>query len=127
VRELKNVIERAVYRSNDMQIGTDDLIFDPFAQFEGYLPASAPASSSESQARGDGTTKAPLPAEAPAGSTVFDLSRPFHDCIRDIELTMLRRALDESKYNQRKAADLLKMTYHQFRGLYRKYQDDVSN
>jgi psp operon transcriptional activator len=124
VRELKNVIERAVYRSNDMQIGLDDLIFDPFAQFAGQLPASSSAAQ-PARGNGDGSPRSDVPSRPPVGS-VFDLSRPFHDCIRDIELTLLRRALDEAKYNQRKAAELLQLTYHQFRGLYRKYQDDVA-
>jgi len=39
----------------------------------------------------------------------------------------LKQSLKEAKFNQRKAADLLELTYHQFRGLYRKYQDEVNN
>ncbi len=120
VRELKNVIERAVYRSNDMQIGTDDLVFDPFEQFAGRLPEAHTAAAAPSV-----FSPQTAPATSPQTS-LTDLSRPFHDCVREVELTLLRRALDESKYNQRRAAELLCLTYHQFRGLYRKYQDDVA-
>jgi psp operon transcriptional activator len=34
---------------------------------------------------------------------------------------MLKRALEKARYNQRKAAAYLGLTYDQFRGLYRKY------
>jgi psp operon transcriptional activator len=35
---------------------------------------------------------------------------------------MLEKALANSKFNQKKAAKLLGLTYHQFRGLYRQYR-----
>ena len=47
------------------------------------------------------------------------------EAVHALELGMLRNALNETKFNQRKAADKLGLTYHQFRGLYRKYQDDL--
>jgi psp operon transcriptional activator len=34
----------------------------------------------------------------------------------------VRTALDEARFNQKKAAELLGLTYHQFRGLLRKYK-----
>jgi psp operon transcriptional activator len=137
VRELKNVIERAVYRSNDMQLGPEDLIFDPFAQFAGQMPADRAASAALSTAAAvsdgasvsgaaSGRVAAQSPSGAAGGATRYDLSRPFNDCVRDLELGLLRLALERAKYNQKKAADHLQLTYHQFRGLYRKYQDDVS-
>jgi len=127
VRELKNVIERAVYRSNDMQLSPDDLIFDPFAQYAGQMPPDRASTSefTESSSDADGATslRAPRPSPHAPG---LDLSRPFNDCVRELELGLLRLALDRAKYNQKKAAEHLQLTYHQFRGLYRKYQDDVA-
>ncbi len=130
VRELKNVIERGVYRSNDMKLGPEDLIFDPFAQYIGQLPThritevteitltSATAAFATPSTTPDTGHRSPAPA--------FDLSRPFNDCVRELELGLLRLALERAKYNQKKAAEHLQLTYHQFRGLYRKYQDDVA-
>jgi psp operon transcriptional activator len=40
---------------------------------------------------------------------------------------MLEKALDNARYNQKKAAQLLGLTYHQFRGLYRQYQQSTSD
>jgi psp operon transcriptional activator len=37
---------------------------------------------------------------------------------------MLENALKKAKFNQKKAAQLLGLTYHQFRGLYRQYRDE---
>jgi len=35
---------------------------------------------------------------------------------------MLENALQQAKFNQKKAAQILGLTYHQFRGLYRQYR-----
>ena len=45
--------------------------------------------------------------------------------VREVEFRLLDEALREAKYNQRKAAGLLGLTYHQFRGMYRKYREKV--
>ena len=124
VRELKNVIERAVYRSADMVIDKDEIIFDPFEAFSTQLP-QAGASAKESVHEEE---PSPQPAETPAhadGRPEPDLSKSFQESIREVELGLLKKALSEAKFNQRKAAELLDLTYHQFRGLYRKYQDDI--
>ncbi len=42
--------------------------------------------------------------------------------VQDLQFRMLESALGRSRYNQRKAAALLGLTYDQFRGLYRRYQ-----
>ena len=125
VRELKNVVERAVYRSNDMVIDENEIIFDPFESFSTRLPQSVvPAP----QSTGEEDFAPPTEmAAANSGNGEADLSRPFQDSIRDLELSLLTKALEEAKFNQRKAAELLDLTYHQFRGLYRKYQDEFAD
>ena len=42
--------------------------------------------------------------------------------MRSYEATTIREALAAAKHNQRKAAQLLNLTYHQFRGCLRKYE-----
>ncbi len=136
VRELKNVIERAVYRSADMVLDKDEIIFDPFEAFSMQLPKvkavatdvvmeeGAAVRASKTPAREAG---APEASAKEAGAPKLDLSRPFQESIREVELGLLKLALKEAKFNQRKAAKLLDLTYHQFRGLYRKYQDDIGD
>ncbi len=120
VRELKNVVERSVYRAGSAYI--ESIVFDPFAG--GYaLPAGAPAEPRKTHVSG---SPAPAPAvSAPAASPAADEDRPYAEVIRDIEVRLLRRALRRCQFNQKKAAESLALTYHQFRGLYRKYQDEL--
>lgn len=118
VRELKNVVERAVYRSDDDIITDDEIVFDPFESPYGTPPA-APSARQESVLE-----EAP-PAAAPSRTDAFR-DMPFESAVRELELALLRAALDKTQYNQRKAADCLQLTYHQFRGLYRKYQEELN-
>jgi psp operon transcriptional activator len=101
VRELKNTIERSVYRSDDPDSPIRRIVFDPFdSPFRIATPAAA---------------RAKPPAPAPLLPT--DLSRR----LADTEKEFLVAALDKARFNQRMAADLLGLTYHQFRGKLRKH------
>jgi len=105
VRELKNVVERAVYRSDSALI--NEIIFNPF-QREGTTTEMFPR-----EAKQEGRHESMLPeARKPS------LKR----AVENLEVDMLRKALEESRYSQRKAAEVLGLTYHQFRGMARKYR-----
>lgn len=106
VRELKNVVERCVYRSHPEE-EVNEVIFDPFDS--PYRPAAKP---SDEQ------------AAASAGNIAgnYDLPLDLKETVRELEIDLINRALDDSKHNQRKAADLLKLTYHQLRGYLKKYE-----
>ncbi len=108
VRELKNAVERAVYRSDSALI--EEIVFDPFQ--------SAAARHADSQQRHPVTAAEPSGAEKGTG-------KKFAEALKELEIDLVKRALRQAKYNQRKAADLLGLTYHQFRGLYRKYRDEL--
>jgi len=104
VRELKNVVERAVYRSESPVI--TEIVFDPFAASAGLKPAALPGR------RIAGAQTADAGSDLPAA--------PMKKAVLDLKLRMLKSALERSRYNQRKAAALLGLTYDQFRGLYRR-------
>ncbi|CAM2925095.1 phage shock protein operon transcriptional activator [Vibrio neptunius] len=104
VRELKNVIERAVYQHGQQDVPIDNLIFDPFASQWQTKPNRTEI--------GSGATTEQATYHFPIDYKVWQESQ-------DIEL--LKAALEESKYNQRKAADMLGLSYHQLRGMIRKY------
>jgi psp operon transcriptional activator len=106
IRELKNVVERAVYRSETAIIA--ELVFDPFAPISGSLPA-----------RRRGPTAAPAPAEH-GGADLPAATLP--QAVWDLKRRMLTSALERSRYNQRRAAALLGVSYDQFRSLYRRFQ-----
>lgn len=109
VRELKNVIERAVYRAGSGRI--QEIDFDPFISpyHESGLDqveSLAPASDDE-----------PPPE--------FDISPGFKKLVASYEQQLLTQALKQSRYNQRRAASLLGLSYDQLRGLLRKYRDQL--
>jgi psp operon transcriptional activator len=107
VRELKNVVERAVYRSDSRLI--TKIVFDPFASSPGLKPATSP-----------GPRKA-LPQGPDDGPDL--LAAPLKAAVLDLQLRMLKSALERSRYNQRRAAACLGLSYDQFRGLYRRFKE----
>jgi len=108
IRELKNAVERAVYRSDTALIESIDL--DPFRS--PYTPRVAPAVTH--------------PAETPPVSQPADMKPlALKSAVRDLERDLLKRALTDAKYNRKKAARLLGLTYDQLRGLLRKYKAEL--
>jgi psp operon transcriptional activator len=115
VRELKNVVERCVYR-HDQDTPVEEIVFDPFTS--PFRPRSGIAQ--EATANGGGaTTPGPGPGTAAAvGPFPIDL----RDTVQNYEIALIEQALAEAKHNQRKAAELLQVTYHQLRGYLKKYE-----
>lgn len=109
VRELKNVVERCVYQSEDPDQTIREVVFDPFAS-----PYRLQARSPGQQAR-EGGTRAPTTEVPPGGCD-------FKKQVQDYEIGLLRSALEQCRFNQRKAAQLLGMSYDQLRGYLRKYE-----
>ncbi|MYJ74642.1 MAG: phage shock protein operon transcriptional activator, partial [Gammaproteobacteria bacterium] len=44
--------------------------------------------------------------------------------VRDLEIDFVNRAMAAGRFNQRRAAQLLGLTYHQFRGYLKKYDHE---
>lgn len=107
VRELKNVVERAVYRSSTTVV--DEIAFDPFVS--PFTLCSPPERALQQS-----------PAER---EIIGSGSGSFNEKVRQLEVKLLREGLAKAKYNQRAAARLLGLTYHQFRGLLKKYRDEL--
>jgi psp operon transcriptional activator len=131
IRELKNVVERSVYRW-ELADPLDDIIFDPFASPfrpiapELEVPASYPAAAGSNDQSDATTDSIPAPSTAleleGAPSTdawVFPLD--LKTTSQDYEIKILEAALEQAKFNQRKAAELCSLTYHQLRGYLKKY------
>jgi len=108
VRELKNLVERAVYRSDSSLV--TEIVFDPFCSpfGEHTLPQKE---------RPIADTHKP-----PVGDL---MDKPFNEAVRELKIRLLKKALNQAKHNQKKAAKILGLSYHQFRGLYRKYSGEV--
>jgi len=108
IRELKNVVERAVHRADGEPIGAEAIDFDPFKRPGEPLRATAATGDTAAVDPPKLTGRATLPASLP-------------DAVAALEVEALRRALRATRHHQRKAAALLGLSYHQFRGLYRKH------
>ena len=102
VRELRNVVERSVYRMDRPEKALDEIVLDPFvvpdwkdAQVQRVVTAAAPV--------------------APAGGEALTFPRDFGADVRTHERALLEAALREAQFSQRRAAELLGLTYYQFR------------
>ncbi|MCH7815004.1 MAG: phage shock protein operon transcriptional activator [Proteobacteria bacterium] len=108
IRELKNVIERAVYQNSGGHITR--LIFNPFDS--PYRPKQSTAVADT--AAGDGVYLA-----TPDLSTVSSFD--FKHEVQRFEINLLKQAMEQNQFNQKKAAEFLNLSYHQLRGYLRKY------
>lgn len=94
VRELKNAIERSVYRWGNELEPIDDLVLDPF-----HSPWQ------------------------PTPETGFSAnpSEGFSEQVNRYEVALLEGALDANGHHQGRAAEALGLSYHQFRSQLRKH------
>lgn len=99
IRDLKNVVERSVYRHGTSDEPLDEIIIDPFAR------ALPPPSASQS-----------LPDALP------DLPLDLRQYQQQQERALLEKSLQQGRFNQKRAAELLGLTYHQLRALLKKHQ-----
>ncbi|TNJ17075.1 AAA family ATPase, partial [Aeromonas hydrophila] len=110
VRELKNVVERSIYRQGNPQLPLAELVLNPF--------------DSPWRPRAQAAVTPPLPLEQTPTVAPDSPALPLDlkQAVAGYEINLLKQALQQSQYNQRKAAQLLALSYHQFRGMLRKYQ-----
>jgi psp operon transcriptional activator len=111
VRELKNVVERMVYRAEGPVL--EEVVFDPFAS------PYRPRDHGEDAAAGAGLM--------PGGESATVVATYDHlaldEAIDELRVSRMRRALEATGFHQRRAAERLGLTYHQFRGYFRKYRE----
>lgn len=111
IRELKNVVERAVYRQSTATIS--EVVLNPFVS---PYAEQQPRPGCENQGQGqDGQQQ----EESRELSLAAQMS--------GLELRLIKNALVGARYNQRNAAKALGLSYDQFRGRLRKYQKELSD
>ncbi|MGL5046314.1 MAG: phage shock protein operon transcriptional activator [Shewanella sp.] len=130
IRELKNVVERSVYRNGGENRPINHITLDPFAspyrpktriktrerQIISAIPPtvtstpqSLPLLESECQANNESSTHC------------FNFPLDFKEHTEQFEMDLIQQALSSSQYNQKKTADMLGLSYHQLRGILKKY------
>jgi psp operon transcriptional activator len=109
VRELRNVVERAVYRwERDTPI--DAIEFDPFQS--PHRPRTAPGGAVDA---GGSAPVATVPIET-------DEPADFKSRIARFERDLLKKAMAEHRFNQRATADALGLSYDQLRHALKRHE-----
>nr|MBV6630878.1 phage shock protein operon transcriptional activator [Oceanococcus sp. HetDA_MAG_MS8] len=119
VRELRNVIERAVYRLAESDDPIDEIIIDPFDS-----PWRPPAHLAEQPTLTGQHAPAGQPGATTEAATITEeteLPADFFAWTAKQESSVLRQALTEHGYNQRRTAERLGLSYDQLRHLLKKY------
>ncbi len=100
IRELKNVVERSVYRHGSSDEPLDNIILNPFTRKLAPLHQA------------DKITTSGLPA----------LPLDLRGWQNAQEKSLLEQSLKQAAFNQRRAAELLGVSYHQLRAMMKKHQ-----
>ncbi|NTS77815.1 phage shock protein operon transcriptional activator [Catenovulum sp. SM1970] len=132
IRELKNVIERSLYRLQSPHSPIRDVILDPFASpFRPTAQSLKTTASSthaatqdikeeeSSEENEEKHIQTPVIHAADQINLTFPLN--FKQKSQNFEIQMLKKALESAQFNQKKTAELLGVTYHQLRGYLKKY------
>ncbi|MFK7733200.1 MAG: phage shock protein operon transcriptional activator [Pseudomonadales bacterium] len=113
VRELKNVIERSVYRNEHNDDALNQIVFDPFASK--YRPISTVANETKQTIAAANTT--------PQNREADELPEDLRAHLDSVEKQCIANALTQSRFNQKRAAESLGLTYHHIRASLRKFPE----
>jgi len=110
VRELRNVIERAVYRHEDPEREIDEINFNPF--HSPWAPTAAGVVATPPHAN-DAAESAPVASAQPAAAP--SQTSDFRGAVAEYERQLLEDALRRNRFNQRATAAALNLSYDQLR------------
>jgi psp operon transcriptional activator len=125
IRELRNVVERAVYRCEDPKRPIESIQFDPFES--PWLPRAAEPAKAISGAAPAAANAAAAEAAALAAAQFDPAScADFRLAVAEYEKAILAAALEKCRWNQRQAAAALQLTYDQLRHALKRHQLSAS-
>lgn len=134
IRELKNVVERAVYRNNNPHVPVHEIVLDPFES--PYRPTSRiktldrttstvnqmePSENTVASQSGDSIKATSDHSEKEVVKTKPSFPLNLKDASQAFEIDLIQSALADCQYNQKRTAEHLGLTYHQLRGYLKKY------
>lgn len=134
IRELKNVVERSVYRCNNPHLPVHELVIDPFES--PFRPSQRIQTHdrvnelNKSQLNTNDINQKETNFEHPQGLELTNtlpkiVTQQFPLSLKtfsqDYEIEIIKSALAHCQFNQKKTADALELTYHQLRGYLKKY------
>lgn len=129
IRELKNVVERSVYRNGGENRPIEHITLDPFAS--PYRPQTrvktrerqvVPQVATIADTAQTGIAIEPnLQGGSEPSLNSFNFPLDFKEQTEKYEMDLIQQALSHSQYNQKKTAEILGLSYHQLRGILKKY------
>lgn len=138
IRELKNVVERSVYRCNNPHLPVHDLIVDPFES--PFRPSQqiktldrvhsdpsdngAPSklnTDDNIQESNSAQAEVNLNSKPLAVTPTLEFPQSLKSLSQEYEIELIKSALAHCQFNQKKTAQALELTYHQLRGYLKKY------
>ena len=129
VRELKNVVERSVYRCNNPHLPVHELVIDPFES--PYRPTKRvktqdrvtvqPTPTVETVSNNINESANKIAAPLTHIKQTFEFPLSLKSLSQNYEVDLIKSALENCQFNQKKTAEALELTYHQLRGYLKKY------
>ena len=148
IRELKNVIERSIYRHEEPEELIDNIVISPFqkpwqSQYQAtasdndqsgddnnHKTASTPNNRADNSAKkGLKTAENTTTAEETqtkeerflGNDNALKLEGSFQQQIEQLEKQLIEQALQQNQYHQQKSAEALGLSYHQLRAQLKKH------
>jgi psp operon transcriptional activator len=130
VRELKNVVERSVYRCNNPHLPVSQIVLDPFEspyrptkriKTQDRLASSIPERSKQNNKEDVVIQNETKDSVSITESQLVTFPVDLKTMSQNYEIDLIKHALSDSQFNQKKTADKLGLTYHQLRGYLKKY------
>jgi len=112
IRQLRNVVERAIAKGSEPEVALSDILFDPFDS--PYRPS---ATSDQQPEQG-----APAVSPSPAAETVSAVvPLDVRAEVAAFEKRLFEEAMTANRHNQRATAKHLGLSYHQLRNALKKH------
>ncbi|WP_213607704.1 phage shock protein operon transcriptional activator [Pseudoalteromonas sp.] len=122
VRELKNVVERSLYRHGNEHIPVHKIILDPFeSRFRPKARIKHAQTPVAVHTEPTQTQPTHTPEMQSSNSQEPEFPCDLKTLSNEFEITLIKKALEHSQFNQKKTAEVLGLTYHQLRGYLKKY------
>ncbi|NRA19292.1 MAG: phage shock protein operon transcriptional activator [Oceanospirillaceae bacterium] len=112
IRELKNVVQRSIYRQQEADLPIQHIVLDPF-----ITPWPSPSVIHAQAADQAVEDVPPSNMTEPSPPTPLTLKQQ----ISEFEIAGLKKSLVEHYYHQKNTAKALGLTYHQLRAYLKKY------